>query len=59
MKMGGAYVTFPSLFERGRLAQLVEHLVYTERVIGSSPIASTSEILDHQGLRTVLRVTVF
>ncbi len=29
----------------GRLAQLVEHLVYTERVIGSSPIASTIEIL--------------
>ncbi len=26
----------------GRLAQLVEHLVYTERVIGSSPIPSTS-----------------
>jgi hypothetical protein len=28
----------------GRLAQLVEHLVYTERVSGSSPLAPT--ILD-------------
>ena len=26
---------------RGRLAQLVEHLVYTERVSGSSPLAPT------------------
>ena len=26
---------------RGRLAQLVEHLVYTERVIGSSPLPPT------------------
>ncbi len=26
---------------RGRLAQLVEHLVYTERVGGSSPSAPT------------------
>ena len=26
----------------GRLAQLVEHLVYTERVIGSSPLPPTS-----------------
>ena len=25
----------------GRLAQLVEHLVYTERVIGSSPLPPT------------------
>ena len=25
----------------GRLAQLVEHLVYTERVSGSSPLAPT------------------
>ncbi|SVC33905.1 uncharacterized protein METZ01_LOCUS286759, partial [marine metagenome] len=25
----------------GRLAQLVEHLVYTERVVGSSPSAPT------------------
>jgi hypothetical protein len=29
---------------RGRLAQLVEHLVYTERVGGSSPSAPTMEI---------------
>lgn len=28
----------------GRLAQLVEHLVYTERVVGSSPTASTMDI---------------
>jgi hypothetical protein len=28
----------------GRLAQLVEHLVYTERVGGSSPSAPTTEI---------------
>ena len=26
---------------QGRLAQLVEHLVYTERVSGSSPLAPT------------------
>ena len=26
---------------KGRLAQLVEHLVYTERVSGSSPLAPT------------------
>ena len=25
----------------GRLAQLVEHLIYTERVTGSSPVAPT------------------
>ena len=29
---------FPPL---GRLAQLVEHLIYTERVTGSSPVSST------------------
>jgi hypothetical protein len=29
--------------ERGRLAQLVEHLVYTERVGGSSPSAPTTQ----------------
>ena len=29
------------LFNVGRLAQLVEHLVYTERVIGSSPLPPT------------------
>ena len=28
----------------GRLAQLVEHLVYTERVIGSSPLPPTIKI---------------
>jgi hypothetical protein len=28
-------------FAKGRLAQLVEHLVYTERVSGSSPLAPT------------------
>ncbi len=27
--------------QQGRLAQLVEHLVYTERVSGSSPLAPT------------------
>src|SRR6478752_4867518 len=31
---------------RGRLAQLVEHLVYTERVGGSSPSPPTSRYLD-------------
>ena len=31
------------LFIKGRLAQLVEHLVYTERVIGSSPLPPTIE----------------
>ncbi len=29
-------------FAKGRLAQLVEHLVYTERVSGSSPLAPTT-----------------
>ena len=29
-------------FEAGRLAQLVEHLVYTERVGGSSPSSPTN-----------------
>ena len=28
----------------GRLAQLVEHLVYTERVIGSSPLPPTIKL---------------
>lgn len=48
-------LTFASLGgkQRGRLAQLVEHLVYTERVVGSSPTASTmmqsrSELLKTQ-----------
>ena len=31
----------PRFLEGGRLAQLVEHLVYTERVGGSSPSAPT------------------
>ena len=35
----GAILQLPEL---GRLAQLVEHLVYTERVSGSSPLAPTS-----------------
>ena len=30
---------------RGRLAQLVEHLVYTERVGGSSPSPPTSNVV--------------
>jgi hypothetical protein len=33
----------------GRLAQLVEHLVYTERVGGSSPSAPTIASADHAG----------
>ena len=37
------YISFYLM--RGRLAQLVEHLVYTERVIGSSPLPPTSETL--------------
>ena len=32
------------LFNKGRLAQLVEHLVYTERVIGSSPLPPTIKL---------------
>ena len=32
----------PPFTEKGRLAQLVEHLVYTERVGGSSPSAPTT-----------------
>ena len=32
---------------RGRLAQLVEHLVYTERVGGSSPSPPTTVTDDH------------
>ena len=32
------------LFNLGRLAQLVEHLVYTERVIGSSPLPPTIKL---------------
>jgi hypothetical protein len=31
-------------FYYGRLAQLVEHLVYTERVIGSSPLPPTIKV---------------
>ena len=34
-------VLFEVIFGWGRLAQLVEHLVYTERVIGSSPLPPT------------------
>jgi DNA-binding MarR family transcriptional regulator len=34
--------TFPANARNGRLAQLVEHLVYTERVGGSSPSPPTS-----------------
>ena len=29
----------------GRLAQLVEHLIYTERVTGSSPVAPTKYLI--------------
>jgi hypothetical protein len=32
----------PRKTDRGRLAQLVEHLVYTERVGGSSPSPPTT-----------------
>ena len=35
---------------RGRLAQLVEHLVYTERVIGSSPLPPTIKFHDCGGV---------
>ena len=38
-KVGSLWQRRPS--PRGRLAQLVEHLVYTERVSGSSPLAPT------------------
>jgi hypothetical protein len=34
-------LTFGTKKQFGRLAQLVEHLVYTERVTGSSPVAPT------------------
>jgi hypothetical protein len=39
MRSDRAKAHFP---EQGRLAQLVEHLVYTERVGGSSPSAPTT-----------------
>jgi hypothetical protein len=35
-----------SSIKSGRLAQLVEHLVYTERVGGSSPSPPTNKIKD-------------
>ena len=37
----GARLRGIGAFKQGRLAQLVEHLVYTERVGGSSPSAPT------------------
>ena len=38
---GGGALAKAALVLLGRLAQLVEHLVYTERVSGSSPLAPT------------------
>ena len=35
----------------GRLAQLVEHLVYTERVGGSSPSPPTTEVAESRGFQ--------
>ncbi len=34
-------IVFKTLLKKGRLAQLVEHLVYTEGVKGSSPLLPT------------------
>ena len=39
----------------GRLAQLVEHLVYTERVIGSSPLPPTIKCLNCGGVAQLVR----
>jgi hypothetical protein len=46
----------------GRLAQLVEHLVYTERVSGSSPLAPTiaecSPFIGQKGLTTQIMAMI-
>ena len=39
----------------GRLAQLVEHLVYTERVIGSSPLPPTIKFNNCGGVAQLVR----
>ncbi len=39
----------------GRLAQLVEHLVYTERVIGSSPLPPTIKFDNLGGVAQLVR----
>ena len=41
MNAKGHFELATQLIKKGRLAQLVEHLVYTERVIGSSPLPPT------------------
>ena len=43
------------LYLIGRLAQLVEHLVYTERVIGSSPLPPTIKFNNCGGVAQLVR----